>query len=206
MRRIVTFNHVTADGYFAGTDGSLGWVVQEPELDTGIAAGITGDGTLLFGRRTYDMFESFWPHAVADKPDARSARDPHSGRAPLSPAQRAMGTWINKATKIVFSRTRSDVTWNNSTLRRELDPREIERLKSEPGADIMIFGSSSIVSRLTEHGLIDEYQFVVSPVFLGSGRSLIDGVSTSRRLELVDAKPYPTGCVKLTYTPTPSEA
>ncbi|HET7564817.1 MAG TPA: hypothetical protein VFJ96_07470 [Gemmatimonadaceae bacterium] len=102
MRRIVTFNHVTADGYVAGPDGNLGWVVQEPELDAGIAAGITGDGTLLFGRRTYDMFESFWPHAVADEPGAASARDPHNGRS-LSPAQRAMGVWINNATKIVFS-------------------------------------------------------------------------------------------------------
>lgn len=201
MRRIVMFNHISADGYFADAAGLLNWVVSDPELDAEGAAASAGTGTLLFGRRTYDMFESFWPHAVAGNADARSARDPHSGGA-LTPAQRAMGIWLDLATKIVFSRTRPEVTWKNSVLRRELDPREIDAMKREPGGSIMIFGSGSIVSQLTEHNLIDEYQLVVNPVFLGSGRSLIDSVSKRTGLELVGARPYKSGCVKLTYTPS----
>jgi dihydrofolate reductase len=172
MRRIVLFDHVTADGYFATSDGNLDWVVQEPEVAQGAVAGMAGPGTILFGRRTYEMFESFWPHALDD---SATAPDPHAaGRRTTE--MRAMAVWINEATKVVFSRTRKQVTWKNSRLVQELDPREIEAMKAQPGGDMMLFGSGSLVSQLTGHGLIDEYQLVVSPILLGGGRSLLSGV------------------------------
>ena len=96
---------------------------------------------------------------------------------------------------MVFSRSLQDVTWRNSHLRRELDPREIEAMKREPGKDMIVFGSGSIVSQLTEHGLIDEYQLVVSPIVLGGGRPLFSGVQKTSRLELLEAKAYPSGNV-----------
>ena len=195
MRRIVMFNRVTADGYFAGPDGSLSWAVPDEELDRGVAENLHGTGTILFGRRTYEMFERFWPQ-LAD--DSATVQEPHGGGR-LSREQRAMGSWINEANKIVFSKTRKEVTWRNSRLLRELDPRDIEAIKGEPGRDIMIFGSGSIVSQLTQHGLIDEYQFVVSPILLGSGRSPLSGVPTSLRLDLLEAKKYPSGNVMLRY-------
>ncbi len=195
MRRIVVFDRVTADGYFAGSDGNLGWVVPEEELDRSAADDLGGSDTILFGRRTYEMFESFWPHVASDSPDAP---DPHAaGR--LSPEMRAMGIWINEATKIVFSRTRKDVTWRNSRIVPELDPREVEALKAQPGKDIMVFGSGSVVSKLTEHALVDEYRFVVGPILLGSGRSLVSGVPRSLRLDLLEARAYPSGNVMLRY-------
>ena len=110
-----------------------------------------------------------------------------------------MAVWIHEATKLVFSRTLKQVTWKNSRLLHELDPGEIETLKRQPGPDMMIFGSGSIASQLTQHGLIDEYQLVVSPILLGSGRSLISEVPRSQRLDLLEAKPYPSGNVKLRY-------
>ena len=64
---------------------------------------------------------------------------------------------------------------------------------------MIIFGSGSIVSQLTEHGLIDEYQLVVSPVLLGSGRPLLSGVSQSARLDLFEARPFPSGNIMLRY-------
>jgi dihydrofolate reductase len=195
MRRIVMFNRVTADGYFAGLDGNLDWVVPEDEIDKEGAAGIAHTDTILFGRRTYELFEGFWPHALDDS----TATDPHRpGRR--SPAMRAMAIWINEATKLVFSRTLKNVTWKNSRLLHEFDPREIQAIKRQPGKDMMIFGSGSIVSQLTQHGLIDEYQFVVSPTLLGSGRPLLSGVSKSLRVSLVEAKEYDSGNVKLRYT------
>ena len=195
MRRIIVFNHVSADGYFASRDGSLNWPVLDEELE-GRSAGNLGDAdTILFGRRTYDMFESFWPKVVKDSPTVPS---PHGGGRASAEA-RAMGVWINAATKWVFSRTRKEVTWSNSHLHRELDPREIEALKRGPGKDIMIFGSGSIVSPLTEHGLIDAYDLIVTPVFLGRGRTLIDGLSTSRKLKLTESHPFRSGNVLLHY-------
>jgi dihydrofolate reductase len=203
MRRIVAFNRVSADGYFAAPDGNLNWVVQDEELDKAAAAeldaasaeGGPDAGTILFGRHTYDMFESFWPHAL-DHP--KTAPDPHhAGRR--SRELRAMASFLDAAAKWVFSRTRKDVTWRNSRLVHELDPREIEAIKRQPGRDVMIFGSGSIVSQLTRHGLIDEYQFVVSPLVLGDGRPLVSGVAQALKLELLEAKPYPSGNVKLRY-------
>src|SRR5437899_10500988 len=94
-----------------------------------------------------------------------------------------------------------DVTWRNSRVLRELDPREIEIMKGQPGKDLIVFGSGSIVSQLTHHGLIDEYQFVVCPVFLGDGRRLLEGVSKSVTLELLEARKHPSGDVSLRYAP-----
>lgn len=196
-RRIVMFNRVSADGYFAGADGNLDWVVPDEEVDRDGAEGIPGSDTILLGRRTYEMFEAFWPHAL-DEPGGAS--DPHGGGP--SPEMRAMAEWINGATKIVFSRTRDEVTWNGSRLLREIDPAEIETMKSQPGKDLLIFGSGSVVSQLTEHRLIDEYRFVVSPTLLGDGRSLLTGLTDDVRLELIETKTYPSGNLGLTYTPT----
>ena len=205
MPRIIAFDRVSADGYFAAPDGSLGWVVQDPEMDRAImasaertAATTTGSdpGTILFGRRTYDMFESFWPKAL-DGPGP--VPDPH-GPGAASVEMRSMAAWINAAKKVVFSRTRTTVTWSNSRLLREFDPKEVEAMKRTSGADILVFGSGSIASLLTEHGLIDEYQLVVGPLLLGAGQSLIRGVPRPLALTLVEATTYPSGNVMLRYT------
>lgn len=197
QRRIVMFNQVTADGYFAGPDGNLDWVVPEDELDKAAAEGLSGVDTILFGRRTYELFEGFWPHAVDDSP---TAPDPHTaGRR--SREIRDIGNWINETAKVVFSRTRKEVTWRNSRLLHEFDPREIEAMKRQPGKDMMVFGSSSIVAQLTHHGLIDEYQFAVSPILLGSGRLWLSDAPKSVRLDLLEAKQYPSGNVMLRYAP-----
>ena len=114
-----------------------------------------------------------------------------------------MATMLNEATKLVFSRTLKSVTWKNSRLVRELEPREIEAMKKQPGKDMIVFGSGSVVSQLTQHGLIDEYQFVVTPVLLGSGRSLISGVPTASKIDLLEARPQRSGNVMLRYARRP---
>jgi dihydrofolate reductase len=196
MRRIIAFNRVSADGYFSAPDGNLDWVVPEDQLDKEATRNMSGQGTLMFGRRTYEMFASFWPQQVENP---AGAEDPHSrGRRP--PEMHAMAVFINDAVKIVFSRTLKDVRWKNSRIINKLEPRAVEAIKSEPGKDIMIFGSGSIVSQLAQHNLIDEYQFVVGPVFLGDGRTLISGVSKKVPLQLAEAKPYESGNVMLRYT------
>jgi dihydrofolate reductase len=195
MRRIVMFNWLTADGYFAGPDGNLNWVVPDEEQAKAATAGISGVDTFLFGRRTYELFEGFWRHALGDSSTVPDPHDP--GRR--SPEHRAIAIALNEMTKVVFSRTLKDVTWKNSRLLHELDPREVETMRRQPGKDMIVFGSGSIVSQLTQHGLIDEYQFVVCPIFIGSGRPLLRDVSKSVKLDLLEAKPYPSGDVLLPY-------
>ena len=195
MRQIVAFNRLSADGYFTARDGSLNWTVPEPELDKTAVQSLGGADTILFGRRTYEMFESFWPHVLEDSP---TAPDPHMpGRR--AEEMRALAVWINDATKIVFSRNRPEVTWKNSRLERELRPHDIDTMKRQPGHDIMLFGSGSIASLLTTHGLIDEYHFIVGPILLGSGRTLLSDAAESQKLKLVETRPFPMGNVLLRY-------
>jgi dihydrofolate reductase len=196
IRRIVMFNWMTANGYFAGPDGNLDWVVPDPEQAKAAAQAIPLCDTVLFGRRTYELFEKFWSHADED---ASTASDPHH------PGKRtrehgAIAKWLNESTKLVFSRSLKNATWKNSRILHEFDPREIETIKRQAGKDMMIFGSGSIVSQLTEHGLIDEYQFVLCPILLAGGRPLLSDVSKNARLKLVEAKPYPSGDVLLRYS------
>jgi dihydrofolate reductase len=182
------FNRVTPEGYFSGPDGN--WqslAVPDPELDKSAAKGMPSVDTILLGRRTYEIFEAFWPHAL-ETPN-------------LSQEMRAMATTLNESTKIVFSRTLGDVTWKNSRLLHNVDPGEIKAMKQQPGKDMMILGSGSIVSQLTQHRLIDEYQFVISPVLLGRGQPLLSDVSTSMTLELKEAKAFRSGNIMLRYAP-----
>jgi len=194
-RRIFTFDRVSADGYFSALDGNLNWAVPDDEVDNEGVAQMPDAGTILFGRRTYEMFESFWPKVADGQP---MAPDPHRP-ARQTAAMHAMAVWINEAEKLVFSRTRKEFPWKNSRLLGELEAGEVEALKNQPGKDMIIFGSGSIVSELTTHGLIDEYQFVVNPVLLGNGRSLISGVGQNLKLKLLEAKTYNSGNVRLRY-------
>jgi dihydrofolate reductase len=195
-RRILAFDWLTADGYFAAPDGSLSWVVPDDEQAKAAAIGMRAADTVLFGRRTYEIFEGFWRNALTD---ASTAPDPH--RPGLrSREHRVIAVWLNDATKLVFSRTLPDVTWRNARLSHELDLAEIAAMKRQPGKNMMVLGSGSIVSQLTRHGLIDEFQFVVCPVFLGEGRRLLEGLPRSVRLALLEATKYSSGDVLLRYT------
>jgi dihydrofolate reductase len=196
-RKLIAFDRVSADGYFSTAEGALDWAVPDEELDKGAAGKLGGSDAMLFGRRTYEMFESFWPTVLSDP---ATAPDPHAaGRR--TPEMRALAVWINDTRKIVFSTTRKEVSWTNSRLLPGIDRAGIEALKAEPGRNIMIFGSGSVVSRLSALDLIDEYQFIVCPVLIGSGRSLVSGVSSRRTLELLEAKPYKSGNLLLRYAP-----
>jgi dihydrofolate reductase len=196
MRRIVMFNWMTADGYFAGPAGELDWVVPDDEQSRTAAKDIAGFDTALMGRRTYEILEGFWNHLEVD--ESGTVPDPHHpGRR--SAEHGILTIALNKMMKLVFSRTLREVGWNNSHLRRELDPGEIRSMKEQPGKDIIIWGSGSIVSQLTPEGLIDEYQLLFCPVLLGKGRTWLDGVAKRSRLDLLEAKPLPSGDVLLRY-------
>lgn len=189
MRRIVMFNQVSADGSFSNGSGPLDWVVPEPALDRMAAANLEKGDAILFGRKTYEMFEAFWPGA--------DGRDPHGPGS--SPEIAAIGAWINEAEKLVVSRTRRDYTWQHTRHLPAFTPDVIDELKRGPGKDILVFGSGSLATPLVEHGLLDELQLVVTPVLLEGGRPLFAGLAVRRGLTLLEARPFPSGNVLLRY-------
>lgn len=196
MRRIHMFQRVSANGFFAAPDGDINWVIQEPTLDAEAGSQMTDSGAMMFGRKTFQGFASFWPTQLGDSPTAEA---PH-GPARRSEALKKMAVWIDRAEKLVFSNTLKDATWNGTKLLGAFDPAKVEDIKRGQGPNIMIFGSGSICSLLTEHGLIDDYTFVLSPIVIGSGASPIRDVAGKVALKLADVKQFEHGNVRLHYT------
>ena len=185
MRKLIVFNQVSLDGYFADENNDMSWAHQkpDPEWDDFSASNASQGGELLFGRVTYQLMESFWP-----TPEARK----------LAP-QVAEG--MNNLPKVVFSRTLSSVTWKNTTLVKSDLAGEVSKLKQASGKDLVIMGSGSIITQLPNERLIDEYQLVVQPIILGKGKALFAGVNDKLGLKRTNVRPFKNGNVVISYQP-----
>ena len=197
MGRIVLFARVTPDGYLGAPGGDLSWMKPDDELDKAVMGKNPAFDTFVFGRSTYEMMASYWPNAIDE---SQTAADPHDTRRRTAET-RAMGVALNENRKLVFSTSLKEASWKNTQLLRKFDPRQIETLKREARADMLVLGSGSIVSQLTEHGLLDEYQLVVSPILLGGGVPLLRDVTRRVPLELLEARAFASGNVLLRYAP-----
>jgi dihydrofolate reductase len=186
MRRLVAFDNVTLDGYFAAIDGDIGWAhgPPDPEFDAFVADNASGGGQLLLGRKTYDLMAGYWPTPLA------------SQNSPIV-AER-----MNQMPKVVFSRTMDMASWSNTKVVKGDLAAAVRRMKNESGPGMAILGSGSIVSQLAQEGLIDEYQLVVNPVVLGRGRTLFDGITARLGLRLAKSRVFRDGKVFLCYEGT----
>ncbi len=185
MREVTMMNRISVDGYFAGPKGEIDWFIPDPEVDKAVHAGVGAD-TALFGRTTYELFESYWPKIETDL------------RAPEEARKTAKE--LTEMTKIVFSKTLKTVTWKNSKLFSQNLNEEVRKLKQEDGSGIVIFGSGTIVQQLSDSRLIDDYFFIVTPVILGKGKSLFQGINRLN-LKLTETKHFESGNVLLHYKP-----
>lgn len=187
MRKIIVFNLISLDGYFAGEDGNIDWHQVDDEFNKFAIEQTSQFGGIIFGKTTYELFESFWPQALIDPK--------------TSDDDRKIAQIINDIWKIVFSKSMQETTWKNSQLYHEIDPEEIKKWKQYEGKDIVIFGSGTIVQQFTNLGLIDEYRLLVNPLILGRGKSLFANVKDMHALKLVNTKQFTNGNILLTYQP-----
>jgi dihydrofolate reductase len=183
MRKVFVSEMVTLEGFIAGPHGEIDWHMADDEFQEFAIAQLQTMDAMLFGRVTYELMASYWPTPAA------MADDP------------IVADGMNNLLKVVFSKTLDKVEWNNSRLAKGNMAEEVSKLKQQSGKDIAIFGSGSIVSALTELGLIDEYRILVNPVVLGSGIPLFQGVTKSVNLKLLRTKTFKTGVVLLHYEP-----
>ena len=183
MRKIVMLNRVSLDGFFAGPNGEIDWFVPDPEVDRATHEMMRPD-TLLLGRVTYQMFVSIWPN-VAKDPNAPAGAKKLAGE-------------LSQMTKVVFSKSLGEVTWENTRLVAVDVVREIKQLKEGTGADITIFGSGSIVQQLVAEGLMDEYLVILTPAILGTGKQLFKDVKKTE-LKLLAERRFTSGNVLLHY-------
>jgi len=177
------FNQVSLDGFITDAKGDMSWAHRrgDAEWDAFGADNAKRGSALLFGRVTYEMMASFWPTPQAMQTSPGIAEP------------------INRAPKFVLSRTMKEASWQNTKLLKGDLVTEVKRLKSESGKDITIMGSGSIVSQLTEAGLIDEYHVVVVPVVLGRGKTMFQTVHEKVPLKLVKTRTFGNGNVMLSY-------
>lgn len=185
MQKLIVFNHISMDGYFVDANRSMQWAKphQDAEWNDFVSENAQGNGALLFGRVTYDLMVGYWPTPMA---------------AQHMPA---VAERMNQLPKIVFSRTLSQVSWNNTKLVKGDLASEIQKLKKEPGGGLTILGSGTIVSQLAQGGLIDEFHIVVNPIVLGKGRTMFDGFTQTLNLKLAKSRAFGNGNVVLVYEP-----
>ncbi len=183
MRKIIFQMMVSLDGYFEGPDKELDWHLVDDEFNDYASDLLNSVDTLLFGRVTYQLMESYWPTPTAKTNDPTIAEK------------------MNSLPKIVFSKTLAKAEWNNTRLVKENAAEEISKLKRLPGKDMAIFGSSDLAVSLMPSGLIDEYRIFVNPVVLGGGKPLLKGLKGRLNLALVRTRTFKSGLVLLSYKP-----
>ena len=192
MRKLIASTFASLDGIMQAPGGPEedptggfalgGWMFGFADESMDISdSGFDGkDRELLLGRRTYEIFEAYWPYQPDDHPVART---------------------LNAAKKHVASRTLTALRWNNSTLLDGDVVQAVIALKSQPGPDLQIIGSGCLIQTLQAASLIDEYNVWTFPVVLGRGKRLFSETAKPSALRLVRSQVSTTGVVMSTYVP-----
>lgn len=179
MGKVIAAINMTLDGFCDHTAG-----IADAELHDHYTELLHGAGTLLYGRITYQLMESYWPLLVQNP----------SGEVDMDEFAKA----IDRVPKIVFSRTLEHLNWDSATLATQSPAEVVQALKQQGGNDIFI-GSPSLIAALTQLQLIDEYQLCIHPVILGSGLPLFRGIQERMVLRLLHSKTLGSGAVVQTY-------
>ncbi|WP_323173300.1 dihydrofolate reductase family protein [Natrialba sp. PRR66] len=189
MRKLVVSEFLTIDGVMQApgapdedTEGGFehgGWQVPYfDDVDPTVADGLSAADALVLGRKTYEIFASYWPTASEDEPFTER---------------------MNSIDKYVASRTLDAVDWQNSTLLKGDVADAVAELKQEPGGDLVVIGSGELVQTLMVNDLVDEYQLMVHPLVLGTGKRLFTDESEPTGMTLVEIETTDSGVVGLTY-------
>ena len=180
MRKVVAVELVSVDGVMEAPE-EWAFSYSNDEMEQANAKGMAASDAMLLGRVTYEVLAAFWPHQPSGTP---------------------MVDYINSVPKFVVSGTLEEpLEWQNSALIKGNIAEEITELKRQPGKDISIIGSGTLVRSLLREGLLDELRLMVHPVVLGGGKRLFEDGGDRKALELVDSRTFGTGVLYLTYRP-----
>ena len=186
MRKLVSFMHISLDGFTTNSKGQMDWILADEEMFEIAGQQTLKSDTALYGRGTYKIMEDYWPTA-ADQPNASKHDIEHS-------------VWYKSVQKIVVSKTLKGSEIKNAKLISENVPDEIRKLKNEQGKEIVLFGSPTLTRFLMNENLIDEYWLFINPILLGQGNSLFKDISYEIRLKLLTSKTFASGVICLHYT------
>ena len=181
MPRVLFFMLISANGFYERGPWDIDWHSVDAEFNEFAMDQLDSVGTLLFGRATYEGMASYWPTAEAIASDPEVA-----GR-------------MNGIEKVVFSKSLTEVRWQNTRLVRGDAGDEVRALRSRPGRDLLVMGSSDLAASLAASGLIDEFRILVVPVMLDRGKPLLSGLAADLPLRLASTRAFGNGNVLLTY-------
>ena len=186
MRKIISFMHLSLDGFVAGPNGEMDWIKVDQEIFDYVGKRIGEGDTALYGRVTYQMMEAYWPTA-ADKPTATKHDREHS-------------KWYSKVHKIVLSKTLKQEGLTNTTIISDHLTNNLNAIKQQPGNEILLFGSPTATHALMQQNLIDGYWLFVNPIILGQGVPLFTGVKDKTNLKLLPTtRQFSCGVTELNY-------
>lgn len=185
MRPLVSFMHVSLDGFVTGPNGEMNWIKVDDEIFDYAGDRTSKADTALYGRVTWEMMEGYWPTA-ADKPNASKHDIEHS-------------TWYNKVDKVVLSKTMGGQQLANTIIISDSIEHRVKALKQQAGGEIIMFGSPGAVHSLLQYDLIDEFWVFVNPILVGKGTPLFKNVQQITKLQLVASKAFGCGVVCLHY-------
>jgi len=184
MGTLHAFNFITLNGFYKGLEEDISWHRHGEEESSFASDSMEGRKSILvFGRKTYEQMASWWPSPMA----LESMPDVAAG--------------MNESSKLVFSTTLEEASWENTRLVKSDMIEEITRLKREQDITMTILGSGSIVMQLAEAGLIDSLQIMIDPVVLGEGTPLFGGLKKKLDFKLTNSKVFKSGVVLLGYEP-----
>ena len=185
MRKLIAAMNMTLDGFCNHTA-----MIADEEIHRHYSELLNSSGTLLYGRITYQLMESYWPSVVKNPTGIKPTDE--------------FAVAIDNISKIVFSRTLKNVDWNNTILKKEIIKEEILELRQSgrDGSRDILAGSPGLIVALAQLDLIDEYQLGVQPIILGSGLTLFKNIRDRVNLKLLKTKTFGCGAVMLYYEPT----
>jgi len=187
MRKLIVLSFVTLDGVLQGPGGPKedpsenfthgGWTVPYFDDVLGQVMGeqMSGPADLLLGRKTFEIFASYWPHHEEEWPG------------------------INKATKYVVSNTLTQHAWHNSVFINGDVAAQIKKLKQQDGPELQVHGSGNLIQTLLAHNLVDELWLKIFPITLGTGKKLFAEGTIPVAFQLTDSKISPAGVIIADY-------
>jgi dihydrofolate reductase len=178
--------HISLDGFASGINGQMDWVHVDDEIFDDGAERIYATDIALYGRKTYQLMESYWPTA-ADQPNSTKHDIEHA-------------KWYKQVKKVVLSKTMKGENLINTQVISENLVEEINKLKQSTEKEILIFGSPTAGHSLMAENLIDDYWFNINPVLLGNGIPVFKDIMTKTRLSVITSKVFSSGVVGLHYT------
>jgi dihydrofolate reductase len=180
MRKIVAGLFISLDNVYEAPD-KWHFPYFNDEMGAAVDEQMAASDAMLLGRVTYEEFASYWPHQTSSDVD--------------------IADFMNNTPKLVVSNTLDKVEWQNSTLIKGNVAEKLTKLKQQPGKNISITGSGTLVRSLLRDGLLDELRLLVHPIVVGSGKRLFEGEIGQTPLKLVESKTLSTGVLYLTYQP-----